>query len=78
MLIFYHELLRKSIVIYVLTLLAATEEMTADYADRPIITMAMAGLGSISRISCEIFGSCMTFGCGEAPSAPGQIGAGEI
>lgn len=61
-----------------LTLLAATEEMAADYADRPIITMAMAGLGSISRISCEIFGSCMTFGCGEAPSAPGQIGAEEL
>ena len=34
----------------VLTLLAATEEMVSDYADRPIITMSMSGLGSISRL----------------------------
>ena len=59
----------------VLTLLSATEEMASDYADRPIITMSMAGLGSISRIACEIFGSCLTFGSGAQASAPGQIGA---
>mgnify|MGYP002231440565 CR=1 FL=1 len=29
----------------VLTLLAATEEMATNYADRPIITMSMAGTG---------------------------------
>ena len=46
----------------VLTLLSATEEMASNYADRPIITMSMAGLGSISRIACEAFGSCLTFG----------------
>ena len=33
----------------VLTLLAATEEMYREYADRPIITMSMAGTGVISR-----------------------------
>ena len=59
----------------VLTLLSATEEMASDYADRPIITMSMAGLGSISRIACEAFGSCLTFGSGAQASAPGQIGA---
>jgi len=59
----------------VLTLLSATEEMASDYADRPIITMSMAGLGSISRIACEAFGSCLTFGSG---AAPGQIGAEEL
>ena len=32
----------------VLTLLSATEEMVTDYADRPIITMSMAGTGVIS------------------------------
>lgn len=62
----------------VLTLLAATEEMASDYADRPIITMSMAGLGSISRLACEAFGSCLTFGSGETASAPGQIKAEEL
>ena len=62
----------------VLTLLAATEEMASDYADRPIITMSMSGLGSISRLSCEVFGSCLTFGSGSMASAPGQIGAEEL
>lgn len=62
----------------VLTLLAATEEMATDYADRPIITMSMSGMGSISRLSCEAFGSCLTFGSGSMASAPGQIGAEEL
>lgn len=62
----------------VLTLLSATVEMASDYADRPIITMSMAGLGSISRLSCEVFGSCLTFGSGSMASAPGQIGAQEL
>ena len=34
----------------VLTLLAATEEMYSDYAERPIITMSMDGTGVISRL----------------------------
>lgn len=62
----------------VLTLLAATEEMASCYADRPIITMSMSGLGSISRIAGEVFGSCLTFGSGEKASAPGQIDAEEL
>lgn len=57
----------------VLTLLAATSEMYESYADRPIITMSMGHLGVISRISGEIFGSCMTFGTVGEASAPGQI-----
>ena len=60
------------------TLLAATEEMATDYADRPIITMSMAGMGSISRLSCEAFGSCLTFGSGSMASAPGQIGVDSL
>ncbi len=62
----------------VLTLLAATEEMASEYADRPIITISMSGLGSISRIAGEVFGSCLTFGSGETASAPGQIDAGKL
>ena len=46
----------------VLVLLSATEEMATDYADRPIITMSMAGTGLISRLSGEVFGSSCTFG----------------
>ncbi|MBO5303177.1 MAG: type I 3-dehydroquinate dehydratase [Lachnospiraceae bacterium] len=57
----------------VLTLLAATTEMRENYAKSPIITMSMAGEGSISRISGEIFGSAVTFGAVGSVSAPGQI-----
>ena len=30
-------------------------------------------MGAISRISGELFGSCVTFGAGKNASAPGQI-----
>lgn len=57
----------------VLTLLAATEEMVTNYADRPIITMSMAGTGVISRLCGEVFGSALTFGAAKKASAPGQM-----
>lgn len=57
----------------VLTLLAATEEMYSKYADRPIITMSMAGTGVISRLCGEVFGSALTFGAAGKASAPGQM-----
>ena len=62
----------------VLTLLAATEEMNRKYADRPIITMSMAGDGVISRLCGEVFGSALTFGAAVQASAPGQIGVKEL
>lgn len=62
----------------VLTLLAATEEMYTDYADRPIITMSMAQTGMISRLCGEIFGSALTFGAAGKASAPGQIAVGDL
>ena len=62
----------------VLTLLAATEEMTTNYADRPIITMSMAGTGVISRLCGEVFGSSMTFGAAKKASAPGQMGVKDL
>lgn len=62
----------------VLTLLAATEEMTSLYADRPIITMSMAGTGVISRLCGEVFGSSMTFGAAKKASAPGQMGVKDL
>ena len=59
----------------VLTLLSATEEMASEYADRPIITMSMAGTGLISRLCGEVFGSALTFGAVGKASAPGQMNA---
>jgi 3-dehydroquinate dehydratase-1 len=62
----------------VLTLLAATEEMATNYADRPIITMSMAGTGLISRLCGEVFGSALTFGAVGKASAPGQMNAEDL
>lgn len=60
------------------TLLAATEEMVTDHAKTPIITMSMAGLGLVSRLAGETFGSALTFGAAKVASAPGQIAVEEL
>lgn len=57
----------------VLTLLEATEEMVRCHAISPVITMSMLGIGTISRLSGEIFGSSVTFASAGYASAPGQI-----
>lgn len=62
----------------VITLLSATEEMYNNFADRPIITMSMAGTGVISRLCGEVFGSALTFGAVGKASAPGQMGAEDL
>lgn len=62
----------------VLTLLCATDEMVTKYAKTPIITMSMAGLGVISRLAGETFGSALTFGAAKEASAPGQIAVDEL
>lgn len=62
----------------VLTLLSATEEMFTNYADRPLLTMAMGGIGAVSRLAGEIFGSCATFGTMGQNSAPGQVPVSEL
>ncbi|MFZ7944762.1 MULTISPECIES: type I 3-dehydroquinate dehydratase [Bacillaceae] len=62
----------------VLTLLDATNTMNEQYADRPIITMSMAGTGVISRLAGEIFGSALTFGAAKKASAPGQIDVADL
>lgn len=62
----------------VLTLLSATLEMSRHHTDCPIITMAMAKTGLISRLAGESFGSAVTFGSASKASAPGQIGVGEL
>ena len=62
----------------VLTLLSATREMSEEHADRPIITMSMAGTGVISRLCGEVFGSALTFGAAGKASAPGQMGVEDL
>jgi 3-dehydroquinate dehydratase-1 len=39
----------------------------------PVISMAMGGLGAVSRVCGGVFGSALTFAVGAAPSAPGQM-----
>ena len=62
----------------VITLLAATEEMSTNYAKQPIVTMSMSRDGVISRLAGEIFGSAITFGAAGKASAPGQISVQEL
>ncbi|MXQ75208.1 type I 3-dehydroquinate dehydratase [Rhodococcus rhodochrous] len=62
----------------VLTLLDATRTMHEDHADRPLITMSMGGLGVVSRIAGQVFGSAATFGMVGTASAPGQVDADEL
>lgn len=62
----------------VLTLLDATNTMNEQYADRPFITMSMAGKGVISRLAGEVFGSALTFGAAKKASAPGQVAVKEL
>ena len=62
----------------VITLLDATHTMKTQIANRPLITMAMGGLGVVSRLAGEVFGSDFTFAAGKEASAPGQIPIDEL
>lgn len=56
----------------VLTLLSATNDARKALST-PIIAMAMADLGKVSRIAGQVFGSCLSFGAVGKTSAPGQL-----
>lgn len=56
----------------VLNLLLATDNIKYKL-NCPLITMVMGDLGKVTRISGEVFGSCLTFGTVGDASAPGQI-----
>ena len=62
----------------VLTLLSATEEMTREHNETPIITMSMGAKGVISRVSGLLFGSAVTFAAVGKTSAPGQLEVEEV
>jgi 3-dehydroquinate dehydratase I len=59
----------------VVTLLEATLAYSSTVGARPAITMAMGGLGVVSRLAGETFGSALTFGTVGRASAPGQVDA---
>lgn len=61
----------------VITLLGATCKAN-DIVKKPVVTMSMAKLGVVSRLTGGIFGSAITFGTVEQASAPGQIPVGEL
>lgn len=56
----------------VLRLLSISNEMKS-HLKKPIVTISMGELGTISRISGGVFGSSITFGALDKLSAPGQI-----
>ncbi len=62
----------------VLTVLDASYEFASKYADRPFLTISMGPKGMMSRVACELSGSCMTFGAAGQASAPGQMQVGEL
>jgi len=61
----------------VLTLLTAT--LRASQAMRiPVVSMAMGGLGAVTRMCGGAFGSAMTFAVGRNASAPGQMPIADV
>lgn len=56
----------------ILSLLSVTNKMS-EIIDIPLITISMGGLGLVTRLTGELFGSAVTFGSVGEGSAPGQI-----
>jgi len=61
----------------VVTLLSATCKVN-EMVKKPVVTMSMAKLGVVSRLTGGIFGSAITFGTVEQASAPGQVPVDEL
>lgn len=53
-------------------------EFTRDHKSSILATMSMGENGVISRIVGSLYGSCLTYGFFNAPSAPGQISVREL
>lgn len=62
----------------VLTMMAATQEMHASDAQRPLLTMSMGPMGVISRIAGQLSGSALTYASVGSASAPGQLDASAV
>ena len=61
----------------VAAIMETTKTMSRE-CEKPLVSMAMGSIGSITRISGENFGSGITFGTVGAASAPGQFPIGEL
>lgn len=59
-------------------IMEATDQMRLHDTERPLISMSMGALGTVSRIEGERFGSTLTFATVGAASAPGQIPLEEL
>jgi len=57
----------------VITLLEASLRIKEEVADRPFVIIGMGKLGIITRMAGGLFGTSITFGAIEKPSAPGQV-----
>jgi 3-dehydroquinate dehydratase-1 len=44
----------------------------------PVVSMAMGGLGAVTRLCGGVFGSALTFAVGSASSAPGQVPIADV
>lgn len=62
----------------VLTLLSATVQYRRLGGEKPVITMSMGRMGTISRLTGEVFGSAVTFATVGQTSAPGQLPVDEV
>lgn len=62
----------------VISLLSATAAYHERGGKKPVITMSMAGIGEITRLSGEIFGSALTFAAVSQCSAPGQLELSDV
>lgn len=62
----------------VAAIMQVTNQMVREYTEKPLISMAMGSLGSMSRIAGENFGSSVTFAAVGAASAPGQFPIKEL
>lgn len=56
-----------------LRLMQATLAARRAFPAMPLCTMAMGGIGSITRVAGFLYGSDLAFAVGQAASAPGQI-----
>lgn len=59
-------------------LIRASAEYSFRNPDELLITMSMGRLGSVSRVSGHITGSCVTFAAAKSSSAPGQLAVGDV
>ena len=62
----------------VAAIMQVTNQMVREFTEKPVISMAMGSLGSMSRIAGENFGSSVTFATVGAASAPGQFPIREL